>query len=159
MARRSGIYNTCYLQHDTKMTTMKSYGERLVRVCEIEREGARARERERVGERYIYCQEEYYLQNQCQEDDDEVVWRAIGMCVCGRESERERERCIYGEEEWYLQHGATMSLENMFYSRKSIYSGNPIYGNMYKTVLSWSWVASDWYVLVRQIRNARGQLY
>ena len=47
VARRSGIYNTCYLQHDTKMTTMKSYGERLVRVCEIEREGARARERER----------------------------------------------------------------------------------------------------------------
>ena len=47
VARRSGIYNTCYLQHDTKMTTMKSYGERFVRVCEIEREGARARERER----------------------------------------------------------------------------------------------------------------
>jgi len=33
---------------------------------------------------------------------------------------------------------------------------------MYKTVLSWSWVASDWYVLVRRERtasNARGQLY
>ena len=87
MARRSGIYNTCYLQHDTKMTTMKSYGERLVCVCELEREGARARERERerererVGERCIYCREECYLQNQCQEDDDEVVWRAIGVCV------------------------------------------------------------------------------
>ena len=95
---------------------------------------------------------------------------ASDWCVCVRAREREREterereieREGYGEEEWYLQYGATMSLENMFYSRKSIYSGNPIYSNMYKTVLSWSWVASDWYVLVRRERtasNARGQLY
>ena len=41
VARRSDIYNTCYLQHDTKMTTMKSYGERLVCVCEIQRERER----------------------------------------------------------------------------------------------------------------------
>ena len=64
VARRSDIYNTCYLQHNTKMTTMKSYGERLVCVCEIQREreggGAGVETQKMYGE-YLGDGVEYHL--------------------------------------------------------------------------------------------------